>query len=95
MKPITITLAYPILRGEKPIEAITLRKPKTGELRGLKRMDLLQLDEAQTAILLTRISEPALTEVDIADMDIVDSTKLMVEVLAFFTGAPSPNASMT
>lgn len=91
----TIYLTTPIKRGEQSIESITLRKPKTGELRGLKRMDLLQLDEAQTATLLTRISEPALTEADIADMDIEDSTKLMIEVLAFFTGAPSPSASMT
>lgn len=94
MSNVTITLAHPIQRGEKLIDAVTLRKPKTGELRGLKRMDLLQLDEAQTAALLTRISEPALTEAEIAGMDIEDSTKLMVEVLAFFTGAPSPSASM-
>jgi hypothetical protein len=77
-----IALEYPIIRGEKRIETITIHKPRgSGWLRGLKISELLQLDTATLATALTRVATPALTETEIiAKMDPADLVQLGGEV---------------
>ena len=40
----TVTLDTPIRRGTTSIDSITLRKPNSGELRGVSLVELLQMD---------------------------------------------------
>ena len=42
----TVTLDTPLKRGEQLIEKVTLRKPMSGELRGLSLNDILQKPQA-------------------------------------------------
>ena len=68
-----LVLEQPIPRGEKnSITEITLRKPAAGELRGLKLADLINGDVNATIRLVPRISQPTLTEQEVAALDVAD-----------------------
>lgn len=90
-KNVSVELLAPITRGEgdkaKTITSIDLRRPATGELRGLKLADLLQMDVNQVSTLLPRITEPALTEAEIATLDPADLASMALEVVGFFTAS--------
>lgn len=74
--PNTHTLDTPITRGTQTIDAVTLRKPTAGELRGTSLADLANLDVAALQKVLPRISTPTLTEHDIAQLDPADLVQL-------------------
>lgn len=67
-----IILEQAIKRGESSITEITLRKPAAGELRGLKLADLINGDVNATIRLVPRISQPTLTEQEVAALDVAD-----------------------
>ncbi|MEB3733431.1 hypothetical protein ULF88_03150 [Halopseudomonas pachastrellae] len=46
-----------------------MRKPATGELRGVHLAELIQLDVSSLSRVIPRISDPTLTEQDVAKMD--------------------------
>lgn len=79
----TITLETPIPRGDGKITEVSLRKPASGELRGLNLTELLQMDVSAHIKLLPRISNPTLTEADAAALDPADLTSLASEVVSF------------
>lgn len=80
----TIILDTPIVRGEQTITTVVLRKPVSGELRGLKLADLLQLDVSTLQTLLPRISSPTLTHADAANLDPADLVQVGTAVAGFF-----------
>lgn len=82
--PNTITLDYPIQRGEQVIAAIKLRKPNAGELRGIKLVELLQIDVSAVAALLPRITEPTLTAADVNKLDPADLVAIGTLAAGFF-----------
>jgi hypothetical protein len=57
----TFTLAAPIARGETAIEALTIRKPSAGQLRGLSLQSLLSLDITAILTVTPRITMPPIT----------------------------------
>ncbi|GLS13616.1 phage tail assembly protein [Hydrogenophaga electricum] len=85
----SIPLAVPLQRGDQTITALTLRRPGSGELRGLKLMDLLNMDTVSLSVLLPRISTPTLTKADVEALDPADLLNLGIEVTNFFA-PPSP-----
>jgi len=92
---VTVTLDYPIQRGEQTITAITLRRPRAGELRGVKLMDLVQMDTSALHVVLPRISSPVLTTHDVAALEPADIMQLGAEVSGFFmTKAAAETAGM-
>lgn len=72
----TVTLKYPLVRGDNEITDITLRKPNVIALKGLKLLDLMQSDVNSVSQLLPKITMPMLTKADIEKLDIADFTKL-------------------
>lgn len=92
----TITLETPIQRGTQTIEAVTLRKPNAGELRGCHLFDLARMDVAALQTVLPRITQPMLTKVDVANMDPADLWQMGTEVSDFLLPKalkePSPAA---
>lgn len=78
-----ITLDTPIIRGEQKIEQVTLRKPMSGELRGVTLSDLAQMDVLALRKVLPRISMPSLTEHEIGRMDPADLLQCGVAVASF------------
>ena len=79
----TITLQTPLTRGETELKEVTLRKPGSGELRGINLTDLLQMNVNALHKVLPRISSPSLTEADVAKLDPADLTDMASEVAAF------------
>lgn len=80
----TVTLAQPIVRGETTIDTLTLRRPKTGELRGLALADLINTDVVALLKLLPRVSEPCLTDQECADLDPQDFAEIGGTLRGFF-----------
>lgn len=78
-----ITLEEPIERGTQKITHVTVRKPKSGELRGTQLVNLLHMDVAALEIVLPRITQPTLTKAEVANLDPADLTQLGVEVSGF------------
>jgi hypothetical protein len=86
----TVTLDTPLARGEgDPITQVTVRKPNSGELRGLTLMALSQLDYDTMEKLLPRITIPILHKADVARLDPADLMQLGSEVMDFLL----PNAA--
>ncbi|WP_369969867.1 phage tail assembly protein [Stenotrophomonas rhizophila] len=79
-----IELDVPIQRGEQLIESLQLRKPDAGSLRGIKLVDLLQMDVGAISTLLPRITTPILTAADVAKLDPADLVAVGQEVVTFF-----------
>jgi hypothetical protein len=74
--PNTVELDTPLIRGDQTISRITLIKPKSGALRGVKLGDLLQMDVEAITKVLPRISDPTLTEQDVRNLDPADLLQL-------------------
>ncbi|MBT0961677.1 phage tail assembly protein [Denitromonas iodatirespirans] len=83
----TITLEKPIVRGKddkiSEITEIALRKPASGELRGIVLSDLLKMHADATMAVLPRICEPKLTPPEVAAMDPADLFACAVEISNF------------
>lgn len=79
----TVVLDSPIRRGVTTIESITLRKPSSGELRGVSLVDLLQMDVASLIKVVPRISSPTLTAIEVSGMDPADLLALSSKISGF------------
>lgn len=79
----TVTLDTPIRRGTTSIDSITLRKPNSGELRGVSLVELLQMDVGSLIKVLPRISSPSITAVEVAGMDPADLLALSSKISGF------------
>lgn len=78
-----ITLDTPVVRGDQRIEKVTVRKPMSGELRGIALADLMKLDVGALHVLLPRITIPTLTSQDVAQLEIADLVQLGGVVVGF------------
>ena len=79
----TVTLDTPIVRGETTIEEVQLRKPRSGELRGLSLVDLGQLKVDSLIKVMPRITMPPLTEAEVANMESADLLACGAEIGSF------------
>jgi len=87
-KTVSVKLDTPIIRDDKEIDTIILRKPKAGELRGLQ-LSLVQMQDIDAMLqLIPRISD--LTERELHNLEVEDFTNLSVETLGFFVKLDSP-----
>ena len=79
----SVTLDTPIRRGATNIDSITLRKPSSGELRGVSLSDLLNLDVASLIKVIPRIRNPGITAVEAAGLDPADLVAMGSKVIGF------------
>ena len=89
-----IELSVPLKQGEKEIVRLTLRKPASGELRGIKMLDILQMDPSAHAQLVPRICEEITTATEFWSLDAADLMSVMGTVVSFF-GTPNMESPMT
>ncbi|MCC7632570.1 phage tail assembly protein [Stenotrophomonas rhizophila] len=80
----TIDLDSPITRGDQVIDRLQVRKPDAGSLRGVKLLDLLQMDVTAIRTLAPRITFPTLTTADVDKLDPADLVSLGTEIAGFF-----------
>ncbi|MDP2127234.1 MAG: phage tail assembly protein [Pseudohongiella sp.] len=81
----TIELDTPIQRGKKTITHVDVRKPLAGALRGVTLVDVMQMDVMALTKVLPRITDPALTEADIRNMDPADLVQFGATLSDFLT----------
>ena len=80
---VEVPLDEPIKRGEQVIASVTVRKPSSGELRGVSLVDLANVNVVALQQVLPRITNPTLTTHDVAQLDPADLMSLGVEVASF------------
>ena len=81
----TIKLTRPLTAGRpEPITSVTLREPASGDLRGLKLTDIMQMDVTAMTRLLPRLTNPALAPSEIEDLGPADFMSLCTGVVGFF-----------
>lgn len=89
-----IDLDTPIIRGDQEIKQVTLRKPMSGELRGVTLIDLAQMDVLALRKVLPRISTPSLTDHEVGRMDPADLLQCGVAVGSFLLTKSAKEASL-
>lgn len=93
--PHTILLDQPIKRDGQTIDAITLRKPAAGELRGLLLLNVLNMEVDTLAILLPRISSPTIHKPEVLAMDPADILAAGIEIAGFLQQKGAAAASQS
>lgn len=78
-----VELDEPIKRGNQVIDKVTIRKPGSGELRGVSLMALGELDVQALQKVLPRVTAPTLTSHDVSVMDPADLLQCGMVVAAF------------
>ena len=86
----TIHLKHPLKSGDKVIDTITLRRPMAGDLRGVKLIDLVQMDADAVCQLVARISSPLVAPSRFWELDAEDLLSVSMEVVGFFGSGPTP-----
>ena len=79
----TIILETPIKIGKSEISKFQIRKPGSGELRGVNLFELAQMNVDALIKVLPRITAPSLTEQEVAEMDPVDLMQCALAVAGF------------
>jgi hypothetical protein len=79
----TVILDEPLTRGDTVITSVQVRKPLSGELRGVSLMELGNMDVASLQRVLPRITQPTLAPHDVANLDPADLMALGTEVAVF------------
>lgn len=87
--PNRVFLDTPVKRGKTLIEYVDLRKPCSGELRGISLGDLAQLDVASLIKLLPRISP--LTSQEVAALEPADLMAFGAKVIDFLLQKQAKN----
>lgn len=77
----TVLLDTPVKRGNTQIDQITLRKPTSGELRGLNLSEVLQLDVGSLIKLIPRISN--INEYEASKLDPADLVAIGTKIIGF------------
>ncbi|MCT2388634.1 phage tail assembly protein [Erwinia pyrifoliae] len=87
----SITLAKPIVRGDDNISQVTIGDEirQAGSLRGLKLVNVMNMDVDSVAVLLTRVTSPRLKLNEINEMDTRDFVSLSEALVPFLTPAES------
>jgi len=84
METTTVELTTPLQMGDKEVNKLTLRKPAAGELRGIKMLDILQMDPAAHAVLVPRICEELVDAQQFWQLDATDLMSVIGSVVSFF-----------
>ncbi|QRY30561.1 phage tail assembly protein [Variovorax sp. PDNC026] len=82
-QPNAVTLDTPVVRGNQTISQVTIRKPRSGELRGTSLASLMQMDVLALTTLLPRVTMPSLTKPEVEALEPSDLLQLGTEVVNF------------
>jgi len=87
-KLVTVTLSKPVKVDGEEITEIKLRKPTAGEMRGVNLAQLAVMNTDAMLAVLPRITQPSLTEQQLAgeDVDLSDFMEMAGVVVNTFFG---------
>jgi hypothetical protein len=81
---VKVPLSTPIRVAGNEVTELDLRRPSAGELRGVKLLEVCQMETGAIIKVLARISTPMLSEQDAAGLDGADLMIIGTEIVAFF-----------
>lgn len=85
LSPNVVALDAPIKRGDTLIDSITLIKPNAGTLRGVGLAALASSEVDALIKVLPRMTYPALTESEVATLDLSDLVAIAGQVIGFLS----------
>ena len=78
-----VPLDFGFKRGDDQVKEITLVKPNTGHCRGLSLKNVLSFEIDSLAVLLPRITLPAMTTQDVYALELMDTLKIAEGIAGF------------
>ncbi len=78
-----VELEFGFKRGDNQVNEITLIKPNTGHCRGLSLKDVLSFEINALAVLLPRITLPAMTAQEVYSLELMDTLKIAEGITGF------------
>jgi len=81
---VVVTLEQPIKREGGTITSLTIRKPKGGDLRGTKLTEIVNGDVNAVAIVIPRITTPAIAAHEYFALEADDLAEVVGVVVGFF-----------
>lgn len=85
-----VLLDFGFKRGDDQVKEINLVKPNTGHCRGLSLKDVLSFEINALAVLLPRITLPAMTSQEVYSLELMDTLKIAEGITGFLE---TPNNS--
>lgn len=79
-----VTLQEPVVRGDTTIGKLHIRKPKSGELRGIDLSAVLNANADAIIQLLPRVTVPTLIKHEVEAMDPADFLMCGMALVSFF-----------
>lgn len=79
----SVVLDSPIIRGNTTITEVTVRKPQSSALRGIRLQALIEMDVDSIMTVLPRVTTPALSKTEIMLMEPADLIQLGMELVTF------------
>lgn len=89
----SITLETPITRGETQLSELQVRKPGTGELRGVSLLELMQMHTDSLIKVIPRVTVPPLVAHEAAALDPADMVQLGTALIGFLLPSAAKEAS--
>ena len=88
-----VPLDFGFKRGDDHVKEINLVKPNTGHCRGLSLKNVLSFEIDSLAVLLPRITLPAMTSQEVYTLELMDTLKISEGIASFLEAANnSPTA---
>ena len=78
-----VPLDFGFKRGDDQVKEITLVKPNTGHCRGLSLKNVLSFEIDSLAVLLPRITLPAMTAQEVYTLELMDTLKIAEGIAGF------------
>lgn len=78
-----ISFKTPITRGNQVFEAVEVREPLAGDLRGLSMAQVFNMDTDAIIKLSARITSPAILEHEIAALSLGDFTAIALAIVGY------------
>ncbi|WP_034458936.1 phage tail assembly protein [Buttiauxella noackiae] len=79
----TVTLDTPVIRGNTTLAEITVRKPHSGALRGIRLQALIEMDVDSIMTVLPRVTTPALSKTELMLMEPSNLLQLAMALVTF------------
>ena len=80
-------------RVNQIVKEITLVKPNTGHCRGLSLKDVLSFEINALAVLLPRITLPAMTAQEVYSLELMDTLKIAEGITGFLEASNNSQAA--
>lgn len=84
-----VELEFGFKRGDNLVNEIILVKPNTGHCRGLSLKDVLSFEINALAVLLPRITLPAMTSQEVYSLELMDTLKIAEGITDFLENSKS------